>query len=108
MRKLLLILSLLLFLPLLALAPRSAGAQGEADCEKHVEALAYNACLAALGPLVGERSLGERSLGERRLGERSLGEGRGSTVEQRRPGNSVQRRSDGRKAATFDVITGRK
>lgn|GEM_PF-4005204 len=98
MRKLLLILSLLLFLPLLALAPRSAGAQGEADCEKHVEALAYNACLAALGPLVGERSLGERSLGE----------GRGSTVEQRRPGNSVQRRSDGRKAATFDVITGRK
>jgi len=97
-RKLLLILSLLLFLPLLALAPRSAGAQGEADCEKHVEALAYNACLAALGPLVGERSLGERSLGE----------GRGSTVEQRRPGNSVQRRSDGRKAATFDVITGRK
>jgi len=92
-RKLLLILSLLLFLPLLALAPRSAGAQGEADCEKHVEALAYNACLAALGPLVGERSLGE---------------GRGSTVEQRRPGNPVQRRPDGRKAATFDVITGRK
>lgn len=87
-RKLLLILSLLLFLPLLALAPRSAGAQGEADCEKHAEALAYNACLAALGPRVGER---------RRV-----------SVDERRPANPVQRRSDGRKAATFDVITGKK
>ncbi|HSP23650.1 MAG TPA: hypothetical protein VLQ65_00605 [Saliniramus sp.] len=93
MKKLLPALSLLLLSTLAAFTPASVSAQSEADCEKHVEALAYNACLAALGPRVGE---------SRRSSVAS------PDASQSRPTNPVQRRPDGRKAATFDVITGKK
>ncbi len=91
MKQAVLALSLLLFLPVLALLSASAHAQvrSEADCEKLENALAYNACLAELGPRVGERR------------PAAAGASRGAT-------NPVQRRPDGKKAATFDVITGKK
>jgi hypothetical protein len=69
--------------------PAHAQARSEADCEKIEEALAYNACLAEHGPRVGER--------------RPTSAGAART-----PANPVQRRPDGKKAATFDVITGKK
>lgn len=82
-------LALLVSIPALSGAPAHAQARSEADCEKYVDAFAFNACLAELGPRVGEP--------------------RRSSVESRdRPANPVQRRPGGRKAATFDVITGRK
>lgn len=80
-------LSLVLALPAAAQAQNAS--RTEADCEKIDEALSYNACLAELGPRVGER--------------RPSVAGPATT---RR--NAVQRRPDGRKAATFDVITGNK
>lgn len=92
MKKLLPALSLLLLSSLAALIPTSVSAQSEADCEKHVEALAYNACLAALGPRVGESRRSPAASPDVSLG---------------RPTNPVQRRPDGRKAATFEVITGK-
>jgi hypothetical protein len=93
MKLLILALSLLLTIP----ASTHAQAQNkgrpeartEADCEKLDEALAFNACLAELGPRVGER--------------RPAIAGPASPSR-----NPVQRRPDGRKAATFDVITGNK
>ncbi len=57
------------------------------DCEAIEEALAYNACLAEQGPRVGERRAAPRT--------RSSG------------GIAVERRPGGRKAATFEVITGK-
>jgi hypothetical protein len=87
MKSTMLALSLLLLAsPLL---PAHAQARSEADCEKLENALAYNACLAELGPRVGER--------------RPASAGAATA-----PGNPVQRRPDGKKAATFDVITGKK
>jgi len=88
---LLLLMPVLALLPLSPLSPAAAHAQSrsEADCEKLAEALAYNACLAEFGPRVGER--------------------RATTAgSQQMPGGTVQRRPDGRKAASFDVITSRK
>ncbi len=94
MKPLLLALSLLLLPPVLAnlallQSTAHAESRSEADCEKLEGALAYNACLAELGPRVGER---RRS---------SVGKTGGAA-------NPVQRRPGGRKAATFDVITGKK
>jgi hypothetical protein len=90
MKSVLLALSLFLLLPV-ANAPflqAHAQANSEADCEKLENAFAYNACLAELGPRIGER--------------------RSTAGNQGRPASPVQRRPDGRKAATFDVITGKK
>jgi len=85
--------SILLALSLWLIVPNAVHAQvkvrTEADCEKLEEALAYNACLAELGPRVGER--------------RPVVTGAPSASR-----NPVLRRQGGRKAATFDVITGNK
>jgi hypothetical protein len=84
-------LSFLLSIPTAAHAQAQnlvrAEARTEADCERLDEALAYNACLAELGPRVGERrpAIASPAPSSR---------------------NPVQRRPDGRKSATFDVITG--
>lgn len=88
MKQAVLALSLLLFLPVLALLSASAHAQvrSEADCEKLENALAYNACLAELGPRVGERR--PAAAGARKDA-----------------GGPVKRLPGGRKAATFDVIS---
>jgi hypothetical protein len=87
MKSTMLALSLLLLAsPLL---PAHAQARSEADCEKLENALAYNECLAELGPRLGER--------------RPAAAGTARTTS-----NPVQRRPDGKKAATFDAITGNK
>ena len=86
MKTILTALLLLLFPVSLADAQTPSRARLEADCEKISEALAYNACLAELGPRVGER----RSAPPSRVQSGLI---------------PVERRPGGRKAATFDVIT---
>lgn len=95
MRHILIALSLLLMVSATTQAQAQAQDQGQAEprteaaCDRLNEALAYNACLAELGPRVGERRPALAGLPLLRS-------------------NLVQRRPDGRKAATFDVITGSK
>jgi hypothetical protein len=83
-----------LLAPLTAAAQAPQAARSAADCEKLRDDLAYNQCLASFGPRRGERS--------------AAGMSADATDEAGAQGaRSVRRTRNGRKAAAFDVVSGR-
>ena len=86
-----------LLAPLGAAAQAPNAARSAADCERLRDDLAYNQCLASFGPRRGERSAAGMS------GADDSDE----TVARAQGGRSVRRTRNGRKAAAFDVVTGR-
>ena len=71
------------------------------DCERIKADLAYNACLASFGPKRGERPAQTAAVDPEEEPARS------TSVRDRRRGGTTLRGRGGRKAASFDVVTGR-
>ena len=87
----------MLLAPLGAVAQAQQGSRSAADCERLRDDLAYNQCLASFGPRRGERSAAGVSGGGEN--DESLAGAQGA--------RSVHRSRNGRKAAAFDVVSGR-
>jgi hypothetical protein len=86
-----------LLAPLTAAAQVPQAARSAADCERLRDDLAYNQCLASFGPRRGERSA--PGMGAADENGEALAGARGA--------GSVRRTRNGRKAAAFDVVSGR-